>query len=329
MQATSEIFDWLKPSPLWSGDAEELLHGDLFRPRLLQFESDQFIDDFLKIVKQSKLGSQELLADGVVKPPPGNVPATLYQPAHGVFYLVCASLCCRQAGFPDRVINRGQGDKVSFVVRKLMPDNSELGWCGEAKQKSWQSVPTPAASVAPTEELKPLMTADASDGRTLLFGYVPVASRETYAAGKDQLITDPPTVNKDLRVQEFGSRFTGNFVAPPGSALPLQGKSPLEANLGANASSLELIVSLNLFLDLSEFFALYIPAVAGALGFSPDPKAPPFTGTTAAQDKLLKTLADQVLVQIDHEDLDGGYKVIVKLKEKPIIEEVTDGSKCC
>ena len=28
-------------------------------------------------------------------------------------------------------------------------------------------------------------------------------------------------------------------------------------------------------------------------------------------------------VQIDHEDLDGGYKVIVKLKEKPIIEEVT------
>lgn len=28
-------------------------------------------------------------------------------------------------------------------------------------------------------------------------------------------------------------------------------------------------------------------------------------------------------VQIDHEDQDGGYKVIVKLKEKPIIEEVT------
>ncbi len=28
-------------------------------------------------------------------------------------------------------------------------------------------------------------------------------------------------------------------------------------------------------------------------------------------------------VQIDHEDVDGGYKVIVKLKEKPIIEEVT------
>lgn len=28
-------------------------------------------------------------------------------------------------------------------------------------------------------------------------------------------------------------------------------------------------------------------------------------------------------VQIDHEDLDGGYKVVVKLKEKPIIEEVT------
>ena len=28
-------------------------------------------------------------------------------------------------------------------------------------------------------------------------------------------------------------------------------------------------------------------------------------------------------VQIDHEDLDGGYKVIVKLKEKPIVDEIT------
>src|SRR5271170_4126142 len=28
-------------------------------------------------------------------------------------------------------------------------------------------------------------------------------------------------------------------------------------------------------------------------------------------------------VQIDHEDLDDGYKVIVRLKEKPIVDEIT------
>ena len=28
-------------------------------------------------------------------------------------------------------------------------------------------------------------------------------------------------------------------------------------------------------------------------------------------------------VQIDHEDLDGGFKVIVRLKEKPIVDEIT------
>lgn len=49
----------------------------------------------------------------------------LYQPAHQRFYLVVASLVCGMVGFPDRMVDTGKQERVSFVVRRLVPRDKE------------------------------------------------------------------------------------------------------------------------------------------------------------------------------------------------------------
>jgi hypothetical protein len=253
-QQTQEVFDWLKPSPLWSADGSDIPNGDLFRPRLLTFTSDQFVNEFLAIVKQSALGAGTALGVVVLKVPEGASPLRLYQPVHGVFNLVCASLCCRQAGFPDRVVSRAKGDKVVFVIRKLALDGSESGWTGQAGQKTWSLISQPASSVAADEDRLPLMSANTQDGRTLLFGYVPVGSREMYAAVQAEL--SDPNITLELRAQELGSRFTGNLMPYDSN-----GKSILEL---LDASE-QLNVSVNILSDLIAYFDQYLPDISKSL----------------------------------------------------------------
>ena len=45
----------------------------------------------------------------------------LYQPAHQRYYLVASSLVCGRAGLPDRAINAGRQEKVSYVMRRMFP----------------------------------------------------------------------------------------------------------------------------------------------------------------------------------------------------------------
>jgi hypothetical protein len=278
--ATQEIFDWLKPSPMWSGDGSDIRDGDLFRPRLLAFETDQFVNAFLGVVKQSAMGSGSALNDLVLKLPPGGAPFRLYQPAHGVFHLVCASLCCREAGFPDRVFRRAKGDKVVFVIRKLLPDGTELGWTGPTGQKTWSIIAQPATTVPVDEDRLPLMNANTKDGRTLLFGYIPVGSRETYAASQTQL--NDPTIKYELRVQEFGARFTGNLV--PYGSNP-NAPSLLESMPPAN----QLAASVYMLRDLVDYFQTYLPDISASL----DPNAT--VTLSPASQALVDLLNNQII----------------------------------
>jgi hypothetical protein len=45
----------------------------------------------------------------------------LYQPAHQRYYLLSACLVCGRAGLPDRTIDPGREERVTFVVRRLLP----------------------------------------------------------------------------------------------------------------------------------------------------------------------------------------------------------------
>ena len=72
---------------------------------------------------------QRKRANGETIPPGGSHTEPLlklYQPAHLRHYLVSGSLVCQQPGLPDRVVDPAR-QKVSFVVRRLFPQGTEIG----------------------------------------------------------------------------------------------------------------------------------------------------------------------------------------------------------
>lgn len=134
----------------------------------------------------------------------------LYQPAHQRFYLVGATLFCQRPGLPDRQVDAGHQEKVSFLVRRWFPPTSgtdddlptfsestwiEHAWAAQ-DDGQWAWVPVAGAGAAESaravvlkeEERLPMfpMSFAEDDGRTrrLLAGLIPVGKREAYHAGK-------------------------------------------------------------------------------------------------------------------------------------------------
>src|SRR4030095_5413617 len=119
-----ESFDWIKPSPLWQPHRQDFLAQDFFRPLLLQFETDDFMDEFLRIAARRE---PDELAKAVAVPAIANKPLKLFQPIHERYYLACASLCCRLPGFPDRDPRLADGENVFFVMRKIASEKDAAG----------------------------------------------------------------------------------------------------------------------------------------------------------------------------------------------------------
>ena len=42
-----ESFQWLKPSPLWNPAGATFAQPELFAPRVLKYESDDFVEEFI------------------------------------------------------------------------------------------------------------------------------------------------------------------------------------------------------------------------------------------------------------------------------------------
>ncbi len=134
-------------------------------------------------------------------------PLKLYQPAHQRYYLVGAGLVCKLPGQPDRHIETGQRERVTFVVRKVAPpgsasifDNDEDTWQEYAfVGNGWLQVDD-EYRLAENEEQNPLFAVNylQADGRRrrVLAGLVPVGKREAYIgaperSGDNQLVLDP------------------------------------------------------------------------------------------------------------------------------------------
>ncbi len=274
-----EILDWAKPSPLWQADGQDARQADFFRPALLQFESDDFMDEFFAAAGARKPAA---LQKAVAAPPDDGRPLKLFQPIHGRFYLVCGSLCCRSPGFPDRALGREQDESVFFVLRKVV-NGSEYAWTAGGAKPGWRPLNGEPRRVPEGEERMPLAAAKAGNGRSVFVGYLPVASRETLKVPPQELAVNGQV--KDPRVEEFTARF----------ALPL---APAASTPSTNVfqyvpADLEVSVSVYFLLDLWEYLDTHLADVAAALRDNPDAT---FTGDRAqAKAALMAALKAQAL----------------------------------
>jgi hypothetical protein len=253
-----EVFDWFKPSLVWQTNGQDFRKPDFFRPQLLEFRSDSFMDDFFTAAGTPK---PDALQNYILAAPTGpNKNLKLFQPVHGRYYLTCTSLCCRLPGFPDREVRLADGENVFFVLRKLVGSAeagwTEHGWVADDPNKGWHTLENRPRRVLNAkerdkgnEERLPLFSTSAGNNRPLFFGYVPVASRETYAVAPSELTgTLSPQEQTDLRIEELKARF----IEPLGL-------------LGSAGTTIALRLSIYFMLDLWEFFFLYVQDVAVAL----------------------------------------------------------------
>ena len=172
----AETFEWIKPSLLWQSDTQSMLRPDFFRPALLEFRSDDFVKDFLALANSNRpTGLQQAIA----RPLKTGKPLKFFQPAHGNFYLTCASLCCRVPGFPDREVLKGDGENTFFVLRKKV-NGAEYAWVAGDTNNGWRAVN--GRAILDNEERLPLFPAATGQNRNLFYGYVPVSSQQTYNA---------------------------------------------------------------------------------------------------------------------------------------------------
>lgn len=188
---------WMTAGPLWDGVSK--LAVPPRQPAILSFETENFIEELAKTLTADRSMGPIDLTPLLVKyeiaserPPgasaawgiaPTTTPVRLYQPAHGRFYLVAASLVNELPGFPERCVDLAGGDKIFFVLRRLEENETvERAWTG----KAWVKLSNGGASLVQGEQELPLSPINyensAGRHRRLLVGFIPTASREAAEA---------------------------------------------------------------------------------------------------------------------------------------------------
>lgn len=278
----SQHYEWLKPHPLWQDDGDDYRQPAFFQPHLFRYDSDAFVEEFMAA---AQTGNGALAGKAAQPSAPGQT-LKLFQPIHGSFYLVSGSLCCVEPGFPQRAVGLADGESTFFVLRKLI-GGVEHGWIpANGAAAGWQAVGSAGRDLLEHEERLPLYQTPPKDGRTLLFGYIPVSSKETYSVGPArlaQLTGEPEDSLSDPRSEELQSRFI--------EQLPVLAAVPVQQVLGADTTSpitmpIRLPMSVFTLLDLWELLARpdVLPDVAVALRDNPNAS---FSGPKAAQKTAL------------------------------------------
>ncbi len=199
-------------------------------------------------------------------------PLKLYQPAHQRYYLVGASLICGIPGLPEHSVARSGAEEIHFVLRRHLPATGEGGqaqtlhefaYIKDENGARWQrcSADAQADQLVPGEERLPVFPLgfqdDASRGRTVWAGLVPVGRREEYlgaqvdqtvapafALGQRQSMSDaapPPARNSTLaRMVQFQMdvaepwkvliRSSYKLAAELNAASPISGDSESDAD---------------------------------------------------------------------------------------------------
>jgi hypothetical protein len=279
MTTLTPIVQWTSAFPLWRSVAETPIW--MQRPVLLRFASDRFMEELASILQTKPNDLEAFVArpESFRERPAGAPPdwqgrpnsLKLYQPAHGHFYLVAASLVCRKLGLPDKVVNTAQQEKVSFVLRRVEGEGQESAWVNNPRTgKNWLPLePGRQRMLVPSEELLPVFPITfPAEGRMrrVFVGLVPTSSRETFhAAGR----LSPFAPSIDPRMEEFKARVVEPLNELNAQRIP-DGASNVERQLLAQK---QIEASLFLLLDLGEFLSRNLSSVWNSL-YQGNPLAP-------------------------------------------------------
>ena len=298
-----QVVEWTTAAPLVNTFLQGKDISTTWKPALLCFKSDSFMDDLTEMLHTNPLQIAERIArpesfrapptgeDELWQAPPPDV-LKLYQPIHGFFYLIAASLVCHAPGFPDRVVIP-QREKVSFVLRRIGPDGAEMAWVNDPSQDSthamtWRSLASDATndfkSIARNEELLPLFPLNFTDNgrkRRLLIGLIPTSSRESFQAAPD-LSPFPSESDPDL----LKERMTTHPLLVDAERLVIEPLKSLQSYQPIVPDTQQVEASQFLLLDFALFLAKNLPILWLALQ---DPALPATTDNSSALYTLLKT----------------------------------------
>jgi hypothetical protein len=291
---------WVTGNPLWRDATALVAAGDqlaMRRPALLRFTSDAFMDELSGILQTapSDLGQHRATPVSYRPRPPGapgdwravSAALKLYQPFHGQFNLVVASLVCRLAGLPDHTVHPAEAERVGFVLRRLAPP-AELAWSADTGgARRW--VPLPPGleeATAPGEDVFPMFPVSYDDDgrpRRIWAGLIPTSSRETFrvAPGSPAPFPDRPgggQADDDPRWNLFDLKVIGPLADLRGQDLQGRPTRPVPADVRPEASAFVL-------LDFADLISQHLPALWGVLR---DPAAAP--GAVSALDQHAQDL---------------------------------------
>ena len=297
--------EWTTAAPLLSTFLEKEDVQQVSKPALLRFKSDTFMEELIGLLQTDPQQIAGLIAqpESFRAPLAGEGPdwqapppemLKLYQPIHGFFYLVTASLVCHMPGLPDRVVNM-QTQKVGFVLRRIGSDGNEMAWISDptktpAQSKSWLPLspgPDNFKMVAPHEELLPLFPLNFTvEGRKrrLLTGLVPTSSREIFQAAPQASLfpaeDDPDLINERVRKHPRLEEVETQVVEP---------LTKLKSYQQTASDTQVLEASQFILLDFALFLLKNLPTLWLALL---DPALPAPGDNTSALYALLKTPID-------------------------------------
>lgn len=179
------VTEWREPALVWNGNV-----SSVGRPRILEIRNDDFIPVFLRGMASTDPAS--FFQDHQLGKKAGQ-PHKLFQPLHGCYYLVTASLVCRQLGLPDKTIARADGETVSYVIRRLTNEGEEA-WIPSGESGYWLPLHSEdvlwVASGEETFPMHPVKVTSAPETprsaftdfieRDIHYGYIPTGNREKY-----------------------------------------------------------------------------------------------------------------------------------------------------
>ena len=237
---------WRTAPPLWRSAGAGI---DFDRPAILRFAGDDFMEQMQAVLAAGGADLGDLVAaDETWREPKAGLaaaaasagPVRLYQPVHGRFYLLSATLVCARYLFPDKRIDAGQGHSAFFVLRQLRPARpgvavdtgdpstyAEWAWVPAGNAGAWTLAP--AGGLAGAEQRQPLFALAYQEGptpRRLLAGLLPVSARELLEAGPPRLpepgdtSDDPMGAVSDPRLGSLSAVVAGLQALRSATSLP-------------------------------------------------------------------------------------------------------------